>query len=148
MPKGIFNPFQDPKPNFVSPTGDKPLNTEYTEEGPGSVRLDGDSYVLELESTELKDVPDRIAALVSDIQAIPELGRELNDRGVSVHPGIDVSTMDITGSFFKTSHGILVIEEPTDENEVLIYRRLGYALAELPIANVLKKHRAKLVIRG
>lgn len=152
MPKGIFNPYQKPKKNFVSPTGAKPFNTEFQEASGGTIRLDGDSYILELAGADLKEVPSRLGALIYDVTQLEGCKDELARYGIRLHlpqEKLDLSPEELIDTvILKTDAGFLQVHIEDFSSEVGIYRRIAHALYCLPIRNILKKHRARIIVRG
>ena len=151
MAKGIFNPFKAPDPPkkpFVSSTDPlHPLNTEYNAPTKGTIRLDGDSYVLQFNNIDLEELRDRLEALIKDIIRANHTDR-LAYEGVSFHDYPDVPVLTDGQLRLKTPTGHLVIYAGEHGKEVDCFRRLAYALYNLPIKDILDKHNAKVYKRG
>jgi hypothetical protein len=150
MTKGIFNPFKKPgtpKQDFVSPTDAKnPLNTEYQEPPKSTIRLDGDSYVLQLNDLELEEVNERLELILKTVAK--QYARELQSAGVSFI--VKPQKPDLTSGQLKleTPTGYVIVYAGDQGKEVDCFRRLAYALYTLPIKELLAKHKARVYKRG
>lgn len=151
MVKGIFNPFNrpgTPKKNFVGATDPKnPLDTEYRDDVPKSnIRLDGDSYVLQINNVEMEELHTRLELLVREVAR--EHGAALAAAGVSY---VDKSaTMELRPGEqrLETPMGFIIVYAGEDGKEVDCFRRLAYALYGLPIKDILDKYHASVYKRG
>jgi hypothetical protein len=155
MPKGIFNPFKGPEPekkNFIAATDpNNPYNTEYSAAPKSTIRLDGDSYVLQFDQIELEELHTRIEALLGDVLKKHE--PELNAAGVYYtyknNTSLNLPTPLAPGELrLETPNGYLTIYAGENGKEVECFRRLAYALYPLPIKDILAKHHAKVYRRG
>jgi len=149
---GIFNPFKKPgkpKQDYVSSTDPKnPRDTEYTEMPKGSIRLDGDSYVLQINNVTLEELTLRLELLLQAVSNIHS--KELQTAGVFFYSKPYKPTLQDDQLLLETPNGYIVIYAQLEESrkEVDCYRRLAYALYSLPIQNILVKHNAKVYKRG
>jgi hypothetical protein len=149
--KGIFNPFQKPgapKKNFVGATDPKnPRDTEYQEETPKStIRLDGDSYVLQFNNVEVEELHKRLEALLQDVAKVHRSA--LTAAGVSFIPKPAVPELTQGQLRLETPLGFIIVYAGEDGKEVDCFRRLAYALYSLPIKDLLAKHHARVYKRG
>jgi hypothetical protein len=152
MPSGIFNPYAAPKPpeekkkNFQATTDMKnPYNSEYA---PGTVgridvSLDGDTYVVVFQNAKVETIAQRLGELMKDLATThsEELRRYGIDFGSSAPPTASELTL-------PTPLGVLRVDTGGEKNEVVVYRRLGYALYRMNIAPILKKHAIRVFVRG
>lgn len=122
MGKGVFNPFAAPKEDFVSPIGNDPLNTELEEVVIPSVRLDGDSFVLEFQDAELENVPDRLGALISELMSHPDARKDLVRDGVDMYPRGSTRKVDDGEMVLPTPHGYLSVFVGDERTEVTVFR--------------------------
>jgi len=147
MLKGIFNPYKKPrdKKDFKSSTGDNPYDTEYGKREE-NIRLDGDSYVIEFKNAILEDIPLRL------IQLIKEIAKDnhvyLASQGISVIPKSEKYQVSTEEIILPTQEGQLCIFVGKGGSEVDAYRRIGYALYNLSVPAILKKHNVKLIARA
>lgn len=130
---GIFNPYQQPKPKKKK----EPLLA--------SVRLDGDSYILEFFNVALKGIPERLGDLIHDIQL--KYHSQLIQNGIDLHPTNESFTLEEGELSLPTPKGHLTVYVGTNGKEVDAYRRIGYALCRLPIEDILTKHNTKIITR-
>jgi hypothetical protein len=149
--KGIFNPFQKPgapKKNFVGATDPKnPRDTEYQEDTPKStIRLDGDSYVLQFNNVEVEELHKRLESLLRDVAK--EHSAALTSAGVSFLAKPATPELSPGELRLETPMGFIVVYAGEDGKEVDCFRRLAYALYGLPIKDLLAKHRARVYKRG
>jgi len=136
MAKGIFNPYVEKKKKKSKPVD--PLLEELGK-AETSVRLDGDSYVLELGKTELEQVPARLAGIVQDFE--PD---HLSRHRVSLtkdKPGGDKETVVL-----PTPEGYLSVYVGEGGTEVDAFRRLGRAF--YGFQDVLDKHHTRVIVRA
>lgn len=147
---GVFNPFQKqgpPKKNFIGATdAHNPLNTEYEEPPKSTIRLDGDSYVLQLNNTDFKEINNRLEFLLKDIAK--SHASALSDAGVSFVPKPNKPELSTGQLCLETSTGFVVVYAGEGGKEVDCFRRLAYALYLLPIKDILDKHDARVYRRG
>jgi hypothetical protein len=149
--KGIFNPFQKPgapKKSFVGATDPKnPRDTEYQDEPPKStIRLDGDSYVLQFNDIELEDLNKRLETLLQEVSR--EHAPALTDAGVMFVPKPNIPELSEGQLRLETPRGYVVVYAGENGKEVDCFRRLAYALYGLPIKDILDRHNAKVYKRG
>jgi len=153
---GIYNPFSAPKKqkkDFQASIGDRPLNTEYREEGPGNVRLDGGGYIVILQNTKIDAIASRLGAVMQDIDAQDRDG--LGRHGICLlPPGKTENTFwkacasaAPTVMNLPTPHGtIRLCAEEQNEDEA--FERIGRAFAQLPVKQILIRHHINVVVRG
>lgn len=150
MPSGIFNPFkkqEKPKQNYVGATDPKnPRDTEYADPPKSTIRLDGDSYVLQLNEVELEEVNARLEALLRDVAK--EHSNVLSDAGVSFHTKPQIPELRTGEMRLETPAGFIVVYAGEGGKEVDCFRRLAYALYGLPINELLARHKARVYKRG
>ena len=157
MPRGIFNPYVEKKPkkNFQSPTDPKnPFDTEFRDAPPvGDIKLDGDSYVLELRNLDSDHIAQRLGELISDAVT--------THREVLVRHGIDIIPKGVTREIehgevsLPTPHGAICVFVSTyDENkedqtkiEIEVFRRIACAFREIP-REILERHKARVIVRA
>lgn len=152
MAKGVFNPFAPPeekKQDFRSALDNNPLDTEFGQiEKPG-VRLDGDSFILELKETELKEVPTRLGSLIKDVAS--KHSAQLLRMGINLIPNGTTYQTEATDAVLATPQGKLHVhigdKEETEDTEVASFRRIAYALHQINVPDILEKHKAKLIVR-
>jgi hypothetical protein len=137
MADGIFNPYIEKKkkerPKYVDPI----LSEAGT---PGTkVRLDGDSYVLELKETELDAVPERLAQIIRDVDP---------DHLVRHHVALTQEKPEEKDDVMvlPTSLGFLSVYVGEGGTEVDVFRRLGNAF--YGFKDVLDKHRTRVIVRA
>jgi hypothetical protein len=141
MATGIFNPYVEKK--------EPPQPGGAEEVIPGDIRLDGDSYVLELQQVDVKDIPARLGALLTDVM--------VDHRHVLVRHGIDILPRGETRQLEENEvslptpagHLCVYIGDPEDDTvktEVKVFRRIACALREVP-RKILVKNRAKILER-
>lgn len=148
---GIFNPYEKQtktkKKNFLSPMDPTtPLDTEQPPPANNSIRLDGDSYVLQFNNAVLDDINNRLELLLKDV--VKEHADALEDAGVAfiakpLQPELTPGQLQL-----ETSTGYIVVYAGEGGKEVDCFRRLAYALYLLPIKDLLVKHNAKVYKRG
>ncbi len=143
MPKGVFNPFAEKKKH--RPMG-KALEAPL-----GDIKLDGDSYVLELKQLDVEDIPVRLGELLHDVM--------LNHKEVLVRHGIDILSRGDSRHLEENEvslptpvgHICVYVGAPeTDKpsaTEVKVFRRIACALREVP-RNLLIKHKVSILERA
>ena len=154
MAKGVFNPFEVPKKKkkFRSSTDLKnPYDSEFSTPTLGDIKLDGDSYVLELKEIDLKDIAPRLGALLKDVTAAH---RDVMLRhGVELLPIEDPRAIEEGEVSLPTPDGhicVYVSQENTEQKvqtEVEVFRRIACALLEVP-RELLVKHKARVIVRA
>jgi hypothetical protein len=148
---GVFNPYDRDrtakKKKFLSPMD--PMNPADTEQAPrpkNSIRLDGDSYILQFDDAELDEINERLEVLLKDV--VKEHAVALSDAGVSFMVKPQKPTL-VSGQLqLETNTGYIIVYAGEGGKEVDCFRRLAYALYLLPIKNILAKHSAKVYKRG
>lgn len=148
MTKGIFNPFRKPPPdkkNFQSPIGKEPYDTEYgaPEE---NIRLDGDSFVIEFQNTKLEDIPSKLANIISSV--IQEHREFLNDYGIDLRPKSEQRPLEDGELVLPTQAGQLYVYVGLEGTQIEAFRRIGYVLHKLPVSDILKNNRVKVIARA
>jgi hypothetical protein len=147
---GIFNPFLKPeerKKNFIGATDPTtPLDTEYETAPKSTIRLDGDSYVLQLNQTDIEEINTRLEALLKDVAKEHEAA--LIVAGVSFISKPENPTLSPGQLSLETPTGFVVVYAGEGGKEVDCFRRLAYALYLLPIKDILAKHNARVYKRG
>ena len=140
MSSGIFNPFV---PDKNSPKREPPKEL-------GDIRLDGDSYVLELKQITRDGVPERLGALIQTIMR--------THRHILVRHGIDLRTeggkhaLEENEVGLQTPQGHICVYVPVVPNEkkhateVKVFRRIACALREIP-RNILETHNTRVIER-
>jgi hypothetical protein len=148
VPKGIFNPYKKPeekKKNFKSPMGENPYDTEYGKREE-NIRLDGDSYILEFKNVQFEEIPGKLVNLIKDVLK--------NDQGYLRSQGINLISKDekyqISAEeiILPTQEGQLCVYVGAGGTEIEAFRRIGYALHQLSVPDILKKHHVKLIARA
>jgi hypothetical protein len=148
---GIFNPFLTPnerkKKKFVGATDPvNPRDTEYKEPPKSTIRLDGDSYVLQINDVEFEELNARLEFLLKEVAQ--QHGAALTRAGVSF---IDKPNRPelIEGQLsLETPTGFIIVYAGENGKEVDCFRRLAYALYLLPIKDILDKHNSRVYKRG
>lgn len=148
---GIFNPYQKPLPKVQRK--DYSLDREMSlaeevglEEPESNVRLDGGSFVLELTGVEIEEVGARLGELIKDVA---ERYREhLFDNGVQLSETGKPFEVEEGEMVLPTPSGNLIVYVGTDGDEDSVYRRISKALYNLPIQNILEKHKARVIARS
>jgi hypothetical protein len=151
MPSGIFNPYAAPpkptakKRDFQSTIDVKnPYNSEYV---PGKkttdISLDGDTYVVVFHSAQVETVTTRLGELMQEL--VKEHREELQRYGIDF--GADVSAIP-SALILPTPLGLLRVDTGGEQNEIVAYRRLGYALSRMNVKPILKKHAIRVYVRG
>jgi len=151
MTAGIFNPYAAPpkpkakKRDFQSTIDVKnPYNSEYT---PGKghttdISLDGDTYVVVFHDAKVDTVTKRLGELMQDL--IRDHAEELQRYGINFNSAIS-SPSELV---LQTPLGLLRVDTGGEQNEVVAYRRLGYALSRMNVKPLLKKHAIRVYLRG
>ncbi len=137
MADGVFNPYAEEKKEEKSTYVD-PLLSE-TGLPPTKVRLDGDSYVLELQGTELENVPERLAQIIQALE--PEHLRRHKVALLAAKPNEDKDTMVL-----PTPRGFLSVYVGEGGTEIDVFRRLGNAFYGFNA--ILKQHHTKVIVRA
>jgi len=152
MPSGIFNPFKKPGPpkkDFVGATDPKnPLNTEYEDSPKSTIRLDGDSYVLQLDNIDMEEVNTRLEAIIRDLWSNPAYQERLVANGVRFAKKPELPELNPGEMRLETPRGYILVYAGDNGKEVDCFRRLAYTLYLLPIKELLAKHKAKAYKRG
>lgn len=147
---GIFNPFISPserKKKFVGATDPQtPRDTEYKEPPKSTIRLDGDSYVLQINNVEMEELNTRLELLLKDVAQ--RHGVALTDAGVSFITKPKRPTLIEGQLSLETPTGFIVVYAGENGKEVDCFRRLAYALYLLPIKDILDKHNSRVYKRG
>jgi hypothetical protein len=152
---GIFNPYAPPKPpevkkkNFQATTDlANPYNSEYAPElmTRTDISLDGDTYVVVVQNAKVETVAQRLGALLKELAKTH--GKELQRYGIEFHPPEHTSVFNPDELILTTPAGILRIDTNGEKNEVVAYRKLGYALSRMNIRDVLKRHAFRVYLRG
>jgi hypothetical protein len=147
---GIFNPFVKPserRKDFIGSTDPRtPLDTEYATAPKSTVRLDGDSYVLQLNQTEIEDINTRLEALLKDVARTHATA--LTDAGVSFLAKPENPTLLPGQLSLETPTGFVIVYAGEGGKEVDCFRRLAYALYLLPVKDILARHNARVYKRG
>lgn len=147
---GIFNPFKTPnerKQDFISPLDAKhPLDTEYVSPPKSTIRLDGDSYVLQFNDIEMEDLHTRLEKLLKDVAKKHAVA--LSQAGVSFVSKPNEPELSSGQLRLETPTGFIVVYAGDDGKEVDCFRRLAYALYLLPIKDLLDVHNARVYRRG
>lgn len=153
MPKGVFNPYvkKKPKKKFQAPTDHKnPYDTEFGTPRLGNIKLDGDSYVLELQELDVANIAARLGELLDDSVK--------NHRSILLRHGIDLLPLQDTRALeqgevsLPTPKGhlcVYVSEEnlkDKSKTEVEVFRRIACAFREIP-REILAKHKARVIVR-
>ena len=152
MHSGIKNPFAKPKKKFKAATDKNPLNTEFTGETKGDIRLDGGSHVIVLKETGIEDIPARLGALFEAIQEQHQASLA-GQHGIALSPKKPTSPdwqayrrLSTTHVALPTPQGNLFIcADEEDEDEA--FRRMGRALQNLPVHSILKQQNIQLIVR-
>lgn len=153
MSRGIFNPFKPrnaaPKKDFLGATDPRtPLNTEYEEFPKSSIRLDGDSYILQFNKVEMPELHQRLETLLKDIVKNPANREQLANNGVSFIEKPNTPVLTDGQLQLETPTGYVVVYGGASAKEVDCFRRLAYALYVLPIKDILEKNNATVYRRG
>lgn len=144
-PPGIHNKYEpkkaDPPPGLIERDT---FDTEGTLHSPPTVTLDGDSYALRFMVATLDTVRDRLFDLLYDVNNT--CGSQLNDLGVSISEEEDAPCTYEMSLKLKTTKGWVIVRTDT-ANEVEAFRRIGYALASLPVHKITAEHKVKVIER-
>ena len=151
MAKGIFNPFRKPeapKKDFIGATDPRnPYDTEYnTDTSKSTIRLDGDSYVLQFNNVEMEELHSRLELLLKDV--IKDHEDALAANGVSFIPKPQYPELTEGQLRLETPTGFVVVYAGENGKEVDCFRRLAYSLYLLPIKDILVRNKAKVYKRG
>jgi hypothetical protein len=153
MKSGIFNPFAPktaPPKRKMTPSLERGVSlAEEAGEGEykgSSIRLDGGSYILELNEIELEDVPDRLGNLVKEI--IEHHPDHMFQQGVQLIPRGKTFQVDDEEMVLPTPVGHLLVYVGSVMEEDTAYRRIAHALRHLPIESILAKHKARIIVRS
>lgn len=153
--EGIFNPFAPPpkKPPKSQQTGwawDKITLAEELglSEGAGtSFRLDGGSYILQLDDIEFEKIPERLGTIVKEINE--KFSDEMEQQGIRLIPKNKEFVVNENEMILPTPVGHLIIYVGSSpDNEDGAYRRLAHALLNVPSKTVLAKYKAKIIVRS
>ncbi len=147
MTTGVFNPYvakkkkKKPPPTFGNPAEEIIL---------GNIRLDGDSYVLELQHADLKDIPARLGALLKDVSK--DHGHILVRHGIDILPPGHTRQLEAGEVSLPTPDGHICVfigehDSNQREAEIQVFRRLACALREVP-RTILVKNQAKILERA
>jgi len=140
MATGIFNPFA-PAKKPEQKQKDEPL---------GDIRLDGDSYVLELQRITMDGVPERLGTLLKTIMK--------THRATLLRHGIDLrndggeQALEENEVGLQTPAGHICVYVPNDpedkqtSTEVKVFRRIACALREIP-RKILEDNNARVIER-
>ncbi len=157
MPRGVFNPFvtKKPKKNFQSPTDHKnPYDTEFGDAPPvGDIKLDGDSFVLELKNLDIDNVAQRLGELLND--AIQTHRDVLARHGIDLIPKGVTREIEVGEVSLPTPHGAICVfvasfEENKEDQakiEIEVFRRIACAFREIP-REILERHNARVIVRA
>ena len=149
---GVFNPFATPKEiqeERGSATAEEPFNTEWEPVPKPTIRLDGDSYALELRELELDDVPQRLGSLFKEVQEhykedLQRHGITLSETKIDALEKPGIVTLDTPEGYLHVFVGTL---SPESDTEVAAFRRMAYALGHTNVPTILKEHKAKVIVR-
>lgn len=151
-PPGIFDPYTLPKPKKKdqrSPMDmEAPYDTEYAEPREiSNIALDGDTYVVEFLDATIEDIPKRLGELINDVHK--KHRDTLVHFGVTIFPPGETPPEDPDMLFLPTPSGTVGVHVGVEKikDEVTAYRRLGYALSRIAIADILKKNNTKIYTR-
>ena len=145
MSKGIFNPYEAPKKDFRAAVDDNPYDTEHGGPTKGSVKLDGDSYILEFKDAELEDVPVRLGELIYTV--IQSYRTHMLQHGINLVSLDSEHHPEEQEMSLPTPRGHLSVYVDKEKNETEVWRRIAYALHLLPLKETLAKHKAKILVR-
>ena len=129
---GIHNPFISPQPK----TEDAP---------PVSLTLDGDSYILIFENTTLKTVRERLFQLLYEVDK--RHAKHLTTHGIYVGNNKDTAPISSDMLTLQTKRGFISVYSPSKKEDE-VFRRVGYALSQLPIRALLKKQHVTITQRS
>lgn len=132
---GVFNPYQEPP--------------EKKKEGPppdASIRLDGDSYILEFQNVRLNEIPSRLGNLIHDVRE-KHLSHMVRN-GIELYPLKEIFNLEKDELVLPTPKGHLVVYVGEGGKEVDAYRRVAFALRGLPIADIMNKYQARIIARS
>lgn len=147
---GIFDPYT-PEPKKKKTRGspldmNSPIDTEYAEPRDiSNISLDGDTYVVEFLDAKIEDIPRRLGELL--VAVVKKHRDELDRFGVTLFPNTETPEYPPGMMLLPTPAGTVGVYVGSEANEVIAYRRLGYALARLSIAEILKTNRVKIYAR-
>jgi len=142
MATGVFNPYIEKKK--------QPEPGDSEEIIPGDIRLDGDSYVLELRQVDQKDLPARLGALLRDVMM--DHSHVLMRHGIDILPRGETRQLEENEVSLPTPAGHICVyvgdvkDDPVN-TEIKVFRRIACALREVP-RKILAKNRAKVLERG
>ena len=142
MATGIFNPYVEKKKPPVPGDLEKVI--------PGDIRLDGDSYILELQQVDVKDLPARLGALLKDVMV--DYSHVLMRHGIDILPRGETRQLEENEVALPTPEGHICVyvgksEDGPVNTEVKVFRRIACALREVP-RKILVKNKAKVLERG
>jgi hypothetical protein len=151
---GIFNPYKIkvPKKDFQSPIdGENPYDTEYGEAKLGNIKLDGDSYVLELQELDAEGIAGRLGELLKTVSE--EHKDTLLRHGIELIPTNSTRQLEEGEVSLPTPDGNIYLFVSPDavgnnnQTEVDAFRRITGALKEVP-RELLVKHKARIIVRA
>ena len=150
QPTGVFNPIketEEPKPDPRPWTRDAPPEPATESRG---VRLDGDSFSIAFGSLDEDDgteeIAERLAKLLCDVNA--KFRAELRECGIKVLSPTIAYVTEPGEMALRSKTAVLVVATGATQDEASAFRVIGHALHALPIKEILKKHNAKLHVRG
>lgn len=141
MPTGVFNPFEQKKK--------PPTKTEEQQEL-GDIRLDGDSYILELRQVARDGLVVRLGHLIHTLMRTHR--STLLRHGIELRKEGDKAKLEENEVGLKTPAGhICVYIEPNPSDtkadiEVKVFRRIACALHSIP-RKVLEANNARVIER-
>ena len=150
MNSGIFDPYKPKKikkPNFKPEDrySDGDTDTQMSE---SSVRLDGQSYILEFTGIPLDEVPNKLGRLLYDVIQNENHKKMLIQNGIQLIQTPTVpNPQETTELTLNTSSGYISVYVCNEKNETEVFRRLAWAFSNLGIKSLLTKHKVRIIVR-
>lgn len=149
-PPGVFNPFVAKKKKKKKSKFKSAFDEVDTESGviiEPKATLDGDTYVIELRGvTDIGEAADRLISLLYAVNREHEVAlKRYGVRVVGAHAKITAANDELV--LERSNGSICVFTGETDKNETAVFRRIGYTLTKLPIAELLSKHKVHIYRR-
>ena len=149
MARGVFNPFYKAPPKKDRPSiyDTDPADTE-AEIGiiPIRTRLNGSKYAIEFIGIEYEDLNKELLLFMLSVNK--KYKDTLQRHGVKVSGPNEIPAVSAEEMTLKDELGYLTVYVGEEKEENAVFNRLGYALTQLPIRDILDKHNVKIVVKG
>lgn len=147
MTTGIFNPYVEKKPKKYerAPTDEEMYSEEYGGPAKDDVKLDGNSYILELKEADLEDVPGRLGELLYGV--MQEHPAHMLQHGINLTPLDAALKVEDNELSLPTPSGHISVYVDKEKDETEVWRRVAHALHLLPNNQILVKHKARIIVR-